>query len=261
MSEKKVKIQSKNDSKKTKKTAKKSARLPVPTLEAMVKAGVHFGHRTSRWHPQMAPFIFGQKESIHIIDLDKTRDYLRQALEFIKGIIKSGGVILFVGTKVASRQVVEEAAKETGMPYVSERWLGGTFTNFEVISKRLKYYRDLEAKFKSGELQKYTKKERHEFKVELQKLERCFGGIKNMLALPQAIFVLDARENALALKEAKMKNIPAVALCDTNVDPSLATYPIPANDDAITSLKLLMASAVKVIKKYQKKVSSIKNKV
>lgn len=249
----KTKTESKEVTKKepTKK-APKTPKLSVPTLEEMVKAGVHFGHRVSRWHPKMAPFIFGQKETVHIIDLDKTQEKLEEALEFIKRIVKAGGVILFVGTKVAARQVVEEIAKETEMPYVSERWLGGTITNFVVISKRLKYFRDLEAKVKSGELKKYTKKEQHDFRLALQKLERHFGGIKNLERLPEAVFVFDSWENKLALKEARMRHIPTIALCDTNIDPSIASYPIPANDDAITSLKLIAQSVIKVIKKYKK---------
>lgn len=250
------KSKSKTTVKKAKKVAaerKKTAKLSVPSLEKMVKAGVHFGHRVSRWHPNMAPFIFGQKETVHIIDLEKTQEKLKEALVFIKDTVKAGGRILFVGTKVASRQVVEEINKQTGMPYVLERWLGGTITNFAVISKRLKYFRDLEAKMEAGELKKYTKKEQHNFKIALQKLERQFGGIKNMEKLPEAIFVFDAKENKLALKEAKMRNIPTIALCDTNVDPTIATYPIPANDDAISSLKLIAESVIKVIKKHQKK--------
>lgn len=251
------KTKSKKTAKLTKVKAKagktKSAKLPIPTIEEMVKAGVHFGHRTSRWHPHMAPYIFGQKETVHIIDLEKTQAKLKQALEFVKSIVKAGGVILFVGTKVAARQVVEETAKEAGMPYVSERWLGGTITNFGVISKRLKHFRDIEAKMKSGELKKYTKKEQHDFRVQLQKLERQFGGIKNMEKLPEALFVLDARENGLALKEAKMRHIPTIALVDTNVDPKQATYPIPASDDAISALRLITSAVVQVIKKYQQK--------
>lgn len=250
------KIKSKETAKlaqvKTKASKIKSAKLPIPSLEEMVKAGVHFGHRASRWHPHMAPYIFGQKETVHIIDLEKTQIKLNEALEFIKGTVKTGGTILLVGTKVAARQVVEELAKEAGMPYVSERWLGGTLTNFAVISKRLKYFRDLEAKMKSGELKKYTKKEQHDFRVQLQKLERQFGGIKNMEKLPDALFVLDARENKLALKEAKMCHIPTIALIDTNVDPKLAAYPIPASDDAISALRLITGSVVQVIKKYKK---------
>lgn len=229
--------------KKTKKT-----KIKIPSPEEMLKAGVHFGHRTSKWHPQMEPYIFTIRHNVHIIDLEKTVEKLKEALAFLEEIKKKKGVVLFVGTRVNAKKITEEAAKECGMPYVNQRWLGGTLTNFKVISQRLEYLRDLEEKKKSGQLEKYTKKERHEFEIELRKLNERFGGIKEMTKCPDALFVLDIKEDSLAVKEARMKGIPVVALCDTNTDPTLVDYPIPANDDASSSLKLMTGTVVAVLK-------------
>ncbi|PIU74900.1 MAG: 30S ribosomal protein S2 [Candidatus Portnoybacteria bacterium CG06_land_8_20_14_3_00_39_12] len=230
--------------KKPAKEAVKKAVVEIPSLEDMVKAGVHFGHRISKWNPKMEPYIFGQKETVHIIDLEKTQAMLKIALEFLVKTMSEGGKILFVGTKVANREVVKELAEQSNNFYVIERWLGGTLTNFGGISKRLKHFLDLEEKIRTGELAKYTKKEQHDFNLEKQKLERRFGGIKHMEKLPEVVFCFDARENHLALKEAKDKGVVTMALCDTNVDTSKVDYIIPSNDDASTAIRL-MAEAIK----------------
>jgi len=232
---------------KKKKTSQNIEKI-LPSLEDMLKAGVHFGHRTSKWNARMEPYIFTARNNIHIIDLEKTQEKLAKALKFIQKIKEKKGVILFVGTKVAAKEITNQTAKKCRMPYVNERWLGGTLTNFGIISKRLEYFRDLEEKNKKGELKKYTKKEQHQFGVELQKLEKQFGGIKKMLKLPEALLVVDVQKEKLAVKEAKMKNVPVIGLCDTNSDPSIIDYPIPVNDDAITSLKLILGLIVKVLK-------------
>jgi len=232
---------------KKKKTSQNIEKI-LPSLEDMLKAGVHFGHRTSKWNARMEPYIFTARNNIHIIDLEKTQEKLAKALKFIQKIKEKKGVILFVGTKVAAKEITNQTAKKCRMPYVNERWLGGTLTNFGIISKRLEYFRDLEEKNKKGELKKYTKKEQHQFGVELQKLEKQFGGIKKMLKLPEALLVVDVQKEKLAVKEAKMKNVPVIGLCDTNADPSIIDYPIPVNDDAITSLKLILGLIVKVLK-------------
>jgi len=242
------KQQNKNTKKLIKETDKKVGVL-VPTIEDMVAAGVHFGHRVSRWNPQMAPYILGQKDNVHIIDLEKTQVKLRQALELLARVAEAGGKILFVGTKVANREVVKELAEQTGNFYVNERWLGGTITNFSIIIHRLKYLRDLEEKIKSGEMAKYTKKEQHDFNLEKQKLERRFGGIKTMDKLPEVVLVFDSRDNALALKEAKVKNITTIGLADTNVALDNIDYVIPGNDDAISAIKLIAEAVKKAIKK------------
>jgi len=220
----------------------------LPSLEEMLKAGAHFGHRTSKWNSKMESYIFTARNNVHIIDLEKTQEKLAKALKFIQKIKKEKGVILFVGTKVAAKEITSQIAKKCRMPYVSERWLGGTLTNFNIISKRLEYFRGLEEKNEKGELKKYTKKEQHQFCVELQKLEKQFGGIKKMLKLPEAVFVVDAKKEKLAVKESKIKNIPVIGLCDTNADPSIIDYPIPVNDDAITSLKLILGTIIKALK-------------
>ncbi len=235
--------------KKTQKTRKKvDVEKILPSLEEMLKAGVHFGHRTSRKNPKMDTFIFTSRNNVHIIDLEKSREKLKQALEFLSELKKNKGIIIFVGTKVSAKQIVEDSAKQVKMPYVNERWIGGTLTNFRVISNRLDYFRDLEKKRESNELKKYTKKEQHEFNVELQKLERQFGGIKNLSKRPDALLIVDTYKEKLAVKEARMKSIPVVGLCDTNADPSLIDYPIPTNDDAISSLMLILGTIVKVLK-------------
>ena len=236
--------------KNTKKKVLKKINLEkiIPSLEEMLKAGVHFGHRSSKWNAKMKEYIHTTRNKVHIIDLEKTEKKLKNALEFINEIKEKKGTIIFVGTKVAAKDITKQTAEEVGMPYVIERWIGGTLTNFKVISKRLEHIRDLESKEKEGELKKYTKKEQHEFNVEIQKLNRYFGGIKEITKLPDALFVIDASKEKLAIKEAKMKNIPVVGLCDTNSDPTTVDYPIPVNDDAISSLKLILGAVVKVLK-------------
>jgi small subunit ribosomal protein S2 len=231
-----------------KKTTIQDIEKKLPSLEEMLKAGVHFGHRTSKWNPQMKPYIFTSRNNVHIIDLDKTQEKLTKALKFIQKIKAQKGIILFVGTKVAAKEITRQMAEKCHMPYVNERWLGGTLTNFKIISQRLEYFLDLEKKKKTGELKKYTKKEQHQFGVELQKLDRQFGGIKKMTKLPEALLVVDVQKEKLAVKEARMKNIPVIGLCDTNADPNIIDYPIPVNDDAITSLKLILGVIVKVLK-------------
>lgn len=209
-------------------------------VSEMTEAGLHFGHRTSRIHPKMKPYISGVKNTIHLIDLEQTVEKLEKALIFIQKLISEGKKILFVGTKVQVKELLKETAKECEMPYINERWLGGTFTNFKTIKKRIDYFNELAEKKQKGELDKYTKKERLDMDKELKNLEIKFGGIKDIVGIPDAIFVLDMKKDSLAIKEAGMKSIPIIAIADTNVDPSLADYPIPANDDAISSVSYVL---------------------
>ena len=239
--------------KKTKTAAavvKKSVKIDkeIPDLEEMLKAGVHFVHRTSRKNPKMDQYIFTVRNNVHVIDLKKTQEKLKQALEFLQKIKLKKEIILFVGTKIAVKEITQKTAQEVKMPYVTEKWIGGTLTNFGVISKRLEHFRDLEKKKNTGELKKYTKKEQHEFGIELQKLSRQFSGIKEIIKLPDVLFVVDTYKEKLAVKEANMKNIPIVGLCDTNADPSIIDYPIPSNDDAISSLRMILGAVAKVLK-------------
>lgn len=206
----------------------------------MTKAGMHFGQRTSRTHPKMLPYIFGVRNSIHIIDLEKTLPKFSEALAFIKTLTEDGKIIMFVGTKPPIKSLIRETATDCSMPYVVERWLGGTITNWPIISKRIEYFKELERKKKEGELEKYTKKERLQIDKELKTLEEKFQGIKELPRLPDAIFLSDLKKDEGALKEARLKRIPTIAICDTNVDPTLVDFPIPANDDAISSIKYVL---------------------
>lgn len=224
----------------------------IPSVEELFKAGVHFGHRTSKWNPKMEPFIFSVHNNIHLIDLEKTIELLKKAVDFIKKTIVSGGKILFVGTKPSAKNIIKQAAESCQMSYVFERWLGGTLTNYKTIEKRLEHLKDLQEKKQSGQLEKYTKKERLLLEKQIAKLQKQFGGLTKMAKLPNVLFVADVKNDALAVKEARRLGIPVIGICDTNTDPSLIDYPIPGNDDAITSLKLLIGIILGAIKKAQK---------
>jgi len=221
--------------------------------EEMARAGLHFGHKTSRVHPKMMPYLDGVRNTIHIIDIEKTKEKLSEALRFIQQLISENKILLIVGTKVQVKGLVKGLVQELALPYVTERWLGGTFTNFETIRKRVEYFKDLERKKKAGELEKYTKKERAKIDQELRDLEIKFGGIKDLERLPDAILVLDMKKDDLAVKEARMKGIKVIAISHSNTDPTLADYPIPANDDAISSVKYILDKVAEVIKKTKNK--------
>jgi len=216
-------------------------------VEEMTQAGVHFGHKASRVHPKIKPYLFGARNTVHVFDLEKTAEKMKEALNFIQELVSEEKILLLVGTKVQIRELVKEVAKECSLPFVSERWLGGTFTNFETIKKRIDYFKDLEAKKTSGELEKYTKKERAMMDKELRELEVKVGGIKELTKIPDAVFVLDMQKDSLAIKEARKKGIKVVAVADTNCDPTLADYPIPANDDAISSVRYILDRLKKAI--------------
>ncbi|MBI2449927.1 MAG: 30S ribosomal protein S2 [Candidatus Nealsonbacteria bacterium] len=208
--------------------------------EQMAQAGLYFGHKTSKIHPKMKPYIFGARNGVHIFDLDKTKEKLQEVLDLIVKMISDNKMILLVGTKIQIKDLVKKTAEECGLPYVSERWLGGTFTNFHNILKRIEYYKDIENKKATGELEKYTKKERANFDKELQDLEKKFSGIKNLQQLPDVIFVCDMKKDKLAVREAKAKGITVIGISDTNIDPSQADYFIPANDDAASSVRYIL---------------------
>lgn len=236
-----------------KKETRKAKKVEIKIdLEEMTEAGLNFGHRTSRIHPKMKPYISGVKNTVHIIDLEKTAQKFQEALQFISELVSQEKILLLVGTKIQAKKMVKELAEECGLPYVNERWLGGTLTNFGVIRKRVEYFKELEEKRKSGELEKYTKKERADIDKEIRNLGVKFGGIKDLGRVPDAIFVLDMRKEALAVKEARMRGLKVIGITDTNVDPTLADYPIPANDDAISSIKYILEKVKEVIKKARK---------
>lgn len=210
-------------------------------IKALLAAGAHFGHKTSRWHPKMAPFIHSKRNGSHIIDLTKTVEGLEDALAFISKTASEGKQVLFVATKRQAQDIVKEAAEDAKMPFVTERWLGGMLTNVATIQGRVKRVKDLEAKMESGELaNKYSKLEVQRFQEEIDEMNRIYGGIKNMAAKPGAVFIIDIVNDVNAVREAKKLGLPIVALVDTNADPTLVDYPIPANDDAIKSIKLIV---------------------
>jgi len=222
-------------------------------VEEMIRAGLHFGHKTTKLHPQMKPYLYGVRNTVHIIDLEKTAGKFKEALEFIKELAKEKKVMLLVGTKIPHRELVKNVAKECNLPYVSERWLGGSLTNFQVIKKRIDYLKELEEKRSSEDFAKYTKKERFKIEEEIGDLEKKFGGIKELEELPDAVFVCDMKKDSLSIKEARMKGIKVIGICDTNADPTLADYPIPANDDAISSVKYILEKVKEVILKTKEK--------
>jgi len=208
----------------------------------MLKAGMHFGHRTNRWHPKMKQFIFTSKNGLYIIDLRKTQEKMSEALEFMAKLVSEGKSILFVGTKSQVSAPLKKMAEEAGQPYVVGNWLGGFLTNFAVVRKSVKKYLDLIEKRESGKLEKYTKKERLEFDREIKKLEMRVGGLTSLNKLPDALFVWDIKEEETSIREARQKNIPIIAVCDTNVNPEEANYPIPANDDSTKTIDLLLVA-------------------
>lgn len=217
-------------------------------MVSLLKAGAHFGHQKSRRNPKMNPFIYTTRNGVNIIDLAKTVKFMKESLDFLTKIKKEGKKILFVGTKKQTQPIVVEVAKITGNPFVVERWLGGTFTNFPNIRRRAKYMSRLGEQIESGDLKKYTKFEQAQKREEFEKLNRRMGGIIDMQELPGAIFVTDMNSDKIAIKEANTKNVPVVAIADTNVDPTKADYIIPANDDAISSLKFVLAHVCKTLK-------------
>ncbi len=212
----------------------------LPKIEDMLKAGMHFGHRTNRWHPKMKPFIFTSKNGVYIIDLKKSQEKLQEALEFISQLVGEGKSILFIGTKSQVSAPLKKMAEETNQSYVVGKWLGGYLTNFAMVKKSVKKYLDLIEKRDNGKLEKYTKKEQLNFSREIKKLEVRVGGLAALNKLPDALFIWDIKEEETAVKEAQQKNIPIIAVCDTNVNPEQVNYPIPANDDSTKTIKLLL---------------------
>jgi len=216
-------------------------------VEEMAEAGLHLGHLPSKTHPKMRPYIFGLRSGIHIIDLEKSIEKLKEALEFVKKTILEKKQLILIGTRVQEKELVKEIAREANVPYINERWLGGTFTNFETIKKRIEYFKELKEKKERGEFEKYTKKERAKIDKELAELEARFGGIKKLEKLPDVVFLTNLKKDKLVVKEAKKKKIPVIAICDTDADPSLVDYPIPANDDAVPSIKYILEKLKNVI--------------
>lgn len=233
-------------------------------IKKLLEAGAHFGHKASRWHPKMAPYIHSKREGTYIIDLTKTVEALDIALAFIEKTTSEGKQVLIVGTKRQAREIAAKLAVDTGMPFVTERWLGGMLTNQNTIGARVKYLKDLESKAESGQLAaKYNKLEQQRFQEEIDQMNHLYGGIKNMAARPGAVFVFDVVTDQNAVKEANKLNIPIVGMVDTNADPTPITYPVPANDDAIKTLQLMadyVKQAIENGKNKQKKTTEDSDK-
>ena len=234
--------------------------LPTFTMRQLLEAGIHFGHHTRRWNPKMEEYIFGQRNNIHIIDLEKTVPLMYTALEVLYNVAKNGGSILFVGTKPQAQQVIEDQALRAGMPYVNFRWLGGMLTNFKTIIKRVVYLKELKSLESSGEINAYTKSERLRIKREIEKLTKSIGGIVNLNKLPDAIFVVDLANESTAITEAQKLGIPVIGLADSNVDPEGVEIVIPGNDDAIRSIELIASAIADACLKGSGKRSEVENK-
>ncbi len=229
----------------------------------MLKAGVHFGHQRSRWHPKMEQYLFGVRNGVHVIDLDKTVEELEKSLRYVKTLASEGKVILFVGTKRQAREPVRLAAESCGMPYLVERWIGGLLTNFEEFRRRLKKYKGLKEMVATGEVEKYTKKEQSTMKKQIAKLDKYLIGLTNLEKIPDALYIADLRIEKTALAEATKTNVTMVAVCDSNVDPTKVKYPIPANDDAVNSVKMIVGLLAQAINEgkaeFEKRKVEMKN--
>ena len=208
-------------------------------MKELLEAGVHFGHQTRRWNPKMQPYIFGARNGIHIIDLQKTVQFFKTAYNFVVEKVADGGVILFVGTKKQAMDAIAEEAHRAGMFYVNHRWLGGMLTNFQTISRSIQRLKDFEAMKEDGSLKRFPKKEVLMMEKKAAKLERSLGGIKDMGRLPDIIYIVDPRKEDIAVQEAQKTKVPILAIVDSNCDPTEIDYPIPGNDDAIRAIRLL----------------------
>lgn len=221
--------------------------MPVVTMKELLESGVHFGHQTRRWNPKMKNFIFTERNGIYIVDLQKTVRLMDEAYNFVRDVVFQGGTVLFVGTKKQAQETIYDEAQRCGMPYINQRWLGGTLTNFDTIKQRIEYLKELQEQEDSGLWEHLPKKEVSDLVREKERLEKFLGGIKDMRSLPEAVYIVDPRRESIAVRECNKLGIPAVAIVDTNCDPDLIDYLIPGNDDAIRAVRLLtskMADAV-----------------
>ncbi len=214
----------------------------------MLKAGAHFGHQRSRWHPKMQPYIFSLRGGVHIIDLEKTLEQLSITLEYLRTMSAKGKIVLLVGTKRQAREIVKTAAESCGSPYLVERWIGGLLTNFDEFRKRLKKYKGLKEQIASGEIERYTKKEQLNIKRMVEKMDKYLIGLSALEKIPDVLFIADLRVEKTAVAEANRTGVPVVAVCDTNVNPEKALHIIPANDDAVNSIKMMVNLVAEAIK-------------
>ncbi|MDP2632887.1 MAG: 30S ribosomal protein S2 [Candidatus Curtissbacteria bacterium] len=213
--------------------------MNIPSMQDLLEAGVHFGHQVRRWNPKMRQYIFTAREGVHVIDLEKTFAKLTEACDFVKSVGESGGVIIFLASKKQARSIIAEEATRVGAKYVVERWIGGLLTNWDLTSKNIKKLIDLKAKKEAGDFKERTKKENLLIDREIAKLQRLYGGVEGLEKLPDAMFIVDVRKEENACREAMNKEVPVVAICDTNANLDLVNYPIPGNDDAIKAIKII----------------------
>ncbi len=227
------------------------------SMRQMLEAGVHFGHQTRFWNPKMAPFIFGERNKIHIINLEKTQPLYAEAAQFIKGVVADGGTVLFVGTKRSAREAMQKEAERASQPFVNQRWLGGMLTNFKTIRQSIKRLGEITELATSGALEKRGKKEATQLRREMEKLERSLGGIKHMDSLPDALFVVDVGHEKIAVDEARKLGIPVVAIVDTNCSPDGIDYVIPGNDDAMRAIQLYSAGVADAVLEGKESVPAV----
>jgi small subunit ribosomal protein S2 len=223
------------------------------SLKDLLEAGCHFGHQACRWNPKMKPYLYGTRDGIHIFDLAKTKEGLEAASAFVKATASQGGQIVFVGTKRQASSIISQEAQKVGMPWISERWLGGIITNWEQIKKSIDKLVEMKEKREKGEYKKYTKKEQLLLDRKIAYLEKFFGGLVDLEKLPEALFVVDIKKEMAAVREARKKEIPVIAIVDSNCDPSLVDLIIPANDDAVGSIKLIVEVIGKAIEEGKEK--------
>jgi small subunit ribosomal protein S2 len=228
--------------------------MKIPSIMEMLKAGVHFGHQVSRWHPKMKPFIFTQRNGVHVINLEKTQEVLKGTLEDVKNLAKEGKVILFISTKPQAREVVKAAAEECGMPYLVDRWIGGLLTNFQEIQRLIKKYNTLKEQQKTGELEKYTKKEQLDISKKLEKMDISLAGLTALTKIPDVLFVPALQREKTAVTEARKTGVQVVGIVDTNANPDVADYIIPANDDAVNSIEMMVKLVSEAISDGKKEI-------
>lgn len=221
--------------------------MGIVSMKELLEAGVHFGHRRRRWNPKMKPYIFTERNGIHIIDLQQTLGRLEAAYNVTRDTVGNGGIVLFVGTKKQAQEAIAEEATRCNMPFVNQRWLGGTLTNFRTIRQRIEYMEALERRFESGDINRLTKKEILVYQRELEKLHTRFGGLRRLTRLPDLMFVVDVKREEIGIKEARTLGIPVIAMVDTNCDPDPVDYVIPSNDDAIRAIRLMTSKIANAV--------------
>lgn len=222
--------------------------MKIPSIMEMLESGVHFGHQVSRWHPKMAEYIFGERNGVHVINLEETRKKMEETLGVVKNMAAEGKQILFITTKPQAREIVKAAAIDCGMPYLVERWIGGLLTNFDEMKRLFRKYISLKEQQANGELERYTKHERAKIQKELEKMEINLVGLAHMEKIPDALFVPAFQREKTAVVEAQRMHVPMIAVCDTNADPKKADYIIPANDDAVNAIKMVVGLVAEAVK-------------